>query len=105
MSKNARALMEKTRRALIDGRSELAFRCLSDMITALESEGIAPDSLADLESELAELRNLAAAVLSGQRQAVDFLRAAVEAARSLQTYDRTGRRQVTPITDHPARRF
>lgn len=105
MSKKIMALVDKTRQALVEGRSEQALACLANMTAALEHDGIAPDSVACLESELGELRTLATAVLAGQQQAVDYLRAAFDSARSLQTYDRTGRRQVSAIADQMATRF
>lgn len=105
MNEKLMTLMGKTRQALVEGRSEQALGCLADMTATLEHDGIAPDSVAELESELGKLRTLATAVLAGQQQAVDYLRAAFDSARSLQTYDRTGRRQVSSVADQPAKRF
>lgn len=52
-----------------------------------------------------QIRSLAEASLAGARQAAEEVRAIIRAARSLQTYDEVGRRNVTAVVATAPQRF
>lgn len=58
-----------------------------------------------LEARIAELRMLAEAAQQGAQSALDQVRAIIQAARSLQTYDSGGKLRVNMVAQDPARRY
>jgi hypothetical protein len=67
--------------------------------------GLGVEERAQAETSLSEIRDLAQASERGARQAIEQIRAIVEAARSLQTYDSAGRRHATSTTAPAPHRF
>ena len=76
-----------------------------DLTRSAARQGVAPEAREMLEPALAELRDLAQAALQGAQQAAEQVRAIVQAARSLQTYDSRGRRHVTTTQANLPQRF
>lgn len=58
-----------------------------------------------LEAHVAHIRDLAEASLKGAHMAADQVRAIIDAARSLQTYDDAGKRRSASIVCHLPRRY
>lgn len=78
---------------------------IEKMVAVLEQDGLPREQHKDLEAQLAELRGLADAALSGVKQAFDLVQTVIQTAQSLQTYDSSGKRQISPVTDRKAKRF
>lgn len=87
--------------AVIAGDSARALTCIEDFAALAHRKGLAPADRPRIEAQIADLRSLAEASLKGARQALDEVQAIVAAARSLQTYDDQGCRQVA-VTVAPA---
>lgn len=97
--------MALIRTTLIAGDARAALTAIDGLSQAAARAGLDDEARTRLEPELAELRMLALASLAGAQQAAAQVRAIVEAARSLQTYDSLGRRNVTPTQAHMPQRF
>lgn len=105
MSRALTRQMAQIRAALLSGDAQSALTRIDDLTRSAARHGISPDDRARLEPALAELRDLAQAALQGARQAAEQVRAIVQAARSLQTYDSLGQRHVTTTRATPPQRF
>lgn len=93
------------RAALMAGNAQAALAAIDEMTRTAARKGIDAASRDRLEPAMAELRILAQASLTGAQQAADQVRAIVQAARSLQTYDSHGQRTVTPTRANSPQRF
>lgn len=91
--------------AVIAGDSDRALSCIEEFVALASRKGVAAAELARLDARIAELRTLAEASLRGARQAIEEVQAIVAAARSLQTYDDAGRRQVASTSASAPHRF
>ncbi|MBM3606323.1 MAG: hypothetical protein FJX25_16850 [Alphaproteobacteria bacterium] len=91
--------------ALLCGDPHAALARIDDLMQRAARRGIDPETRDGLEPLMEELRELAQASLHGARQAAEQVRAIVQAARSLQTYDSQGRRHVTSMHPNAAQRF
>jgi len=105
MSRIVTRQMGQIRAALIAGDARAALKAIDALLQAAARTGIDDTARIRLEPELAELRVLALASLAGAQQAAEQVRAIVQAARSLQTYDSHGQRNVTQTQAHAPQRF
>ncbi|MDP5308776.1 hypothetical protein [Paracoccus spongiarum] len=78
---------------------------IEEFVALARKKGLEPADKARLDAELVELRVLAEASMKGARQALDEIQAIVAAARSLQTYDDRGCRQVASTAAPAPHRF
>ena len=90
--------------AVIAADPVAATACLEDL-AHMARRGLGVEERAQAETSLSEIRDLAQASERGARQAIEQIRAIVEAARSLQTYDSAGRRHATSTTARAPHRF
>ncbi|WCR11361.1 hypothetical protein JHW45_02865 [Paracoccus stylophorae] len=97
--------LAQIRSALILADPDKALRCLEKFVLSVQADGISAADRTRLEAELAELRVLADASLRGARQAFEEVQAIMQAARTLQTYDRAGRRHASSTAANSPRRF
>jgi len=95
----------RVRAALIAGEPGDALAAIEDLTRTAARRGLDEAARAALEPALEELRALAQASLRGARQGAEQVRAIVQAARSLQTYDCQGRRTVSETRANAAQRF
>lgn len=95
----------RLRAALMAGEAGAALAAIDDLTRTAARRGLDEATRAALEPVLEELRALAQASLRGARQGAEQVRAIVEAARSLQTYDCEGRRTVNETRAPAAQRF
>ncbi|WP_405402453.1 hypothetical protein [Paracoccus sp. Ld10] len=93
------------RSALMAGNAQAALVGLDDLTRIATRKGIDASTRDLLEPALADLRALAQASLLGAQQAAEQVRAIVQAARSLQTYDSLGQRQVNETRANAPQRF
>lgn len=105
MSRALTRHVAQIRAALLSGDAQAALARIDDLVRSAARQGVAPDARETLEPALAELRDLAQAALQGAQQAAERVRAIVQAARSLQTYDSRGRRHVTTTQANLPQRF
>lgn len=105
MSRAAARQMARIRTALILGDAPGALAAIDELTRVAARSGLDEAARDRLEPGLAELRALAQASLTGAQQAADQIRAIVQAARSLQTYDSLGRRTVMPTRAVAPQRF
>jgi hypothetical protein len=91
--------------ALLLGDPAAALARIEDLTRSAARKGIDPDAHHLLEPAMTELRDLAEASLKGALQAAEQVRAIVQAARSLQTYDSFGRRRETRTRANLPQRF
>ncbi|RMC35433.1 hypothetical protein [Paracoccus alkanivorans] len=96
--------LSSARAAIIAGDMELALDRIERFSTAAEKTPPDEATKEQLRSGVAELQILAEASLRGTRSAVDQIREIIQTARTLQTYDDTGQRQITStVADMPHR--
>ncbi|WP_168217440.1 hypothetical protein [Paracoccus liaowanqingii] len=105
MSRAVTRQMAQIRAALISGDAQAALAAIDDLMRVAARAGLDEEARDRLEPALAELRALAQASLTGAQQAADQIRAIVQAARSLQTYDSLGRRNIMPTRATAPQRF
>lgn len=98
-------LVAAVKKPLLAGDAEAAAAALDTMLGQLGNAVPDAEGRAALEAGLAELRALAAAMQQGAQEAINEVRAAIQAAQSLQTYDRTGRRLTAPVRAPLPRRY
>ncbi|MDO5631692.1 MAG: hypothetical protein Q4G22_07630 [Paracoccus sp. (in: a-proteobacteria)] len=97
--------LTRARVAIVDGRPAEALDIIESFVRTIEDEKIDHDQRDRMETMLVELRTLAQAAQSGAQSAMDQIADIIQAARSLRTYDSTGRRQVATIAVEAPRRF
>ncbi|MDO5706210.1 MAG: hypothetical protein Q4G49_14260 [Paracoccus sp. (in: a-proteobacteria)] len=102
---SAAAKLNRARAAIIDGRAQEALSMIESFVRALEEGRVDRSERDRLEVILTELRALALAAQSGAQSAMDQIAEIVQAARSLRTYDSTGRHHVATISPEAPRRF
>lgn len=105
MSRALTRPMARIRAALMDGDSLSALTAIEDLTRAAARTGLDAATRDRLEPALSELRALAQASLTGAQQAAEQVRAIVQAARSLQTYDSHGQRNVNETRANAPQRF
>ncbi|MBU3029200.1 hypothetical protein [Paracoccus marinaquae] len=101
-------LMDKlaaAKSAVIAGQVDRALALIGDFADLATRTGIPAAERARFEARLAELRVLAEASQQGAQRALEDVRAIIQAARSLQTYDDNGRRQTAVTAAPPPHRF
>lgn len=92
------------KKAVIAADLASATMCL-DRLAQISRRGLDAQERALAEGRLSEIRDLAQASERGARQAIEQIRAIIEAARSLQTYDSDGRRHATSTIAPAPHRF
>lgn len=97
--------LEEAKAAIMRADPVAASVNIDNIKEILDEKGLSAAQREHLEPRLAELRELAAAAFFGAKQAFDHVQAIIEAARSLQTYDRNGQRHVAAVMDQEPRRF
>lgn len=97
--------MGQIRAALLAGDAPMALDAIDALARTAARKGIDAPTREALEPGLADLRALAEASLRGAQQAAEQVRAIVQAARSLQTYDSLGRRTVSETRANAPQRF
>lgn len=105
MSRGLTRQIAQIRAALLSGDPQSALVRIEELVRIATRQGVDDATRRSLEPALAELRELAQASLSGAQQAADQVRAIIQAARSLQTYDSLGRRLVTATRAGLPQRF
>ena len=95
MSRTLFRQIDRIKAALLSGDAKGALVQIEEWSRQAARTGVDPESRARLETAIDELRELAQSSLNGALLAADQVRAIVQAARSLQTYDSAGRRLVT----------
>lgn len=105
MSRAVLKAMGQVRAALVGGDPQGALLAIDALVAAASRRGIDAATRDSLEPALEELRVLARASLTGAQQAAEQVRAILQAARSLQTYDSLGRRMVTATQADAPQRF
>lgn len=97
--------MDRIRAALLAGDAPTALEAIDGFARTAARKGIDAPTRDALEPALADLRGLAEASMRGAQQAAEQVRAIVQAARSLQTYDSLGRRTVSETRANAPQRF
>lgn len=105
MMLKAKRQLDTIRRAILSGNAAAALAGIEDFGRSAARHGLSTAERAEVEPQLAQLRRLAEASLAGAQQAAAEVRAIVQAARSLQTYDEVGRRQVAGVVAAVPQRF
>lgn len=105
MSRALTRQIGQIRAALLAGDPQAALARIEDLVRTATRHGIDAGTRQALDPALSELRDLAQASLAGAQQAADQVRAIIQAARSLQTYDALGRRTVTATRAASPQRF
>lgn len=103
--KNKESFLQRMRQAIVSGDSKMALKATESFAKLLAREGITPEERPILEASLAELRALAQASERGAQRAMEQIGAIIQAARSLQTYDESGRKTVTDTGETRPRRY
>lgn len=97
--------IKATKAALMGGDVTRAAENVEHLMDFLRTHPPEQDSRDRLEARLTELRCLAEAALEGTRAAAEEMRGILQTARSLETYDRRGRRKRADTASPPPRRF
>lgn len=94
-----------TKASIMSGQAGKAAKDVEDLMHLLRRHPPEPDEIDGLGVRLAELRLLADSALEGARSAADHLRALLQTARLLETYDNLGQRKVTDTAPPQTRRY
>ena len=100
-----RTLLEAIQNALISGDAALALTRIDALARRLERDRIVPESRPEMEAFMLHLRRLAEDSARGTQRAIDQIRDILATARTLQTYDSTGRRRQTATSAEMPQRF
>lgn len=88
-------MLDRARAEIMKGHAGNALAGLEEFSNRVRQQGV-PDHLRPiLRKRISELHELAESSLRGARKGAADVRAIILAARSLQTYDNSGQRQVT----------
>lgn len=90
---------------IMEGNPARAARCLEEFSARAVQDGISDEIRPELERMIKELHVLASFSLQGAQKGARDLRAIIQAARSLQTYDNAGHRQVSQTVAEKIRRY
>ncbi|MFV0300719.1 MAG: hypothetical protein ACK5IP_07570 [Paracoccus sp. (in: a-proteobacteria)] len=91
--------------SIMAGHASKAAENVEHLMHLLENHPPLPGDGDWLKPRLAELRHLAEAALAGTRAAAEEMQAILQAARSLETYDKGGQRKVADTATAQPRRF
>lgn len=105
MSDSLQRHLAAARAALIAGKAPAALESIDRFMNAARKTPPTREQGSKLETQISELRMLADAGLEGAKSAAGQLRAIVETARSLQTYDDAGQRNVKTVVAPLPRRY
>lgn len=105
MKARHKTMLDAVQQAIIAGDAPLALARIEALTKRFERDGIEPDDKAPIEQTLLHLRRLAEDSARGTQRAIDQIKDIVQNARTLQTYDRTGRRQKMPTNAAMPQRF
>lgn len=104
MSDSLMRHLKQAREAVIAGDAARAMAAIEKLSKAGEMR-VDDAARPNLQRQVEELHQLALAAQKGARMAIDQVRAIVEAARSLQTYDSVGARRVAITVAPVPRRY
>lgn len=90
---------------IISGNPQKALEEIENFTDILAGSTLTNNERDGLELCMAELRQLTEAAQSGTQRAVEQIRAIIDAARSLQTYDSGGNLHISRIEQQSIRRF
>lgn len=96
--------LEALKTAVITADAHAALACLEDL-EQIARRGLDDADRAAFEPKLAQIRELAEVSGRAARDAIDEVRAIIQAARSLQTYDASGQRQAASTAAPAPHRF
>lgn len=105
MSKALIQSLAEVKAAIVAGDANKALARIERFSSSARRTNLSGPERERLEAGLTELRGLAEASLRGARQAFEDVQAIVLAARTLQTYDQQGRRQVSTTAAPAPHRF
>ena len=105
MSRTLKRNMSQVRAALVAGTPYAALDAIDELTRNAGKADLDDTARHSLEPALEELRILAQASLKGAQKAAEQVRAIVQAARSLETYDSSGRRNVNETRANTPQRF
>lgn len=105
MSARLLSRLAAAKSAVIAGKSDTALTIIEEFSDLALRNGISAAERPILEARLAEIRLLSEASLRGAQMAIAEVQMIVTAARSLQTYDDSGRLQVATTVAPSPRRF
>lgn len=99
-----KSLLDAVQDALVAGDASLTLARIELLAKRLERDRITPEARAEFEAALLHLRRLAEDSARGTQRAIDQIKDILATARTLQTYDSTGRRcQTATAADLPQR--
>lgn len=105
MNQRTSRLLAAAKASIIAGDAGQSLKAIDDFSSQIARSGLASDDREVVEKKLIELRQLAEASARGAKQAIEQVAAIMQAARSLQTYDESGRKQSTETAAPAAQRF
>ena len=105
MNRHLTRHLSAIRTSIMSGDPHAALAAIEGLGRHAARHGLTEAERGAIEPQLTHLRRLADASLKGARQAAEEVRAIVQAARSLQTYDAVGRRTVTAVAAAMPQRF
>lgn len=105
MSTSLTKYLSAARAAIVAGNMELALDKIKRFSTAADQSPPDEALKQELRAAVDELHDLAEASLRGTKAAVEQIHDIIQAARTLQTYDDTGQRQIASTAATMPRRF
>lgn len=105
MKARYRTLLDDIQQAIISGNAAQALARIDLLTKRFEGDRLTEDDKAQIEPTLHHLRRLAEDSARGTQRAIDQIREILQTARTLQTYDRAGRRRQTATDAALPQRF
>lgn len=98
-------MLDALQQAIISGDAAQALVRIEALAKRFERDGIEPEAKIQIEQTLQHLRRLAEDSARGTQRAIDQIKDILQNARTLQTYDQTGRRHQTATAAETPQRF
>ena len=98
-------MLDGIQHAIIAGDAALALARIEALAKRFERDRVEPEDKARIEQALLHLRRLAEDSARGTQRAIGQIRDILQNARTLQTYDQTGRRRQTQTNAAMPQRF
>lgn len=105
MNQRTSRLLAAAKASVISSDAGQTLKAIDDFSSHIARCGVVPEDREAIEKKLIELRQLAEASARGAKHAIEQVAAIMQAARSLQTYDESGRKQSTETAAPAAQRF
>ena len=105
MNRRMAQMLERAKASVMAGNAVETLKIIEEFTELAGRQGITSKDKEVIENRLSELRQLAEASARGAKQAIEQAVIILQAARSLQTYDETGRKQSTTTGAPAAQRF